>query len=110
MRYLVILFMLPWLLSGCLHNPSFAELNLKQGIEYFRTEHYREAFIRLKPLAMSGQCDAQYAIGYMYYYGKGVVEDRKKAWYWIHRAVEAKQPAAIAALEILKKQRENIMP
>lgn len=52
--------------------------NLREGIDSFRVEEYRRAFIRLKPLAQKGQPDAQYAVGYMYYYGKGVVEDRKK--------------------------------
>lgn len=37
----------------------------------------------------------------MYYYGKGVVEDRKKAWFWISAAANAGQPDAIVAAKIL---------
>ena len=75
--------------------------NLREGIDSFRLEEYRKAFIRLKPLAQKGLPDAQYAVGYMYYYGKGVVEDRKKAWFWINAAANLGQPDAKVAIQIL---------
>ena len=84
-------------LSGC----ATGSLSFREGIRSFQVQDYRQAFIRLKPEAESGQPDAQYAIGYMYYYGHGVVEDRKKAWYWIHCAAKAGQPDAIAAIAVL---------
>jgi TPR repeat protein len=55
------------------------------------------------PEAKKGQPDAQYAIGYMFYYGQGVIENRKKAWVWINRAASAGQPDAVRALMILEK-------
>ncbi|WP_392537679.1 sel1 repeat family protein [Legionella sp. 227] len=76
-------------------------INLREGIDSFRVENYRKAFIRLKPIAEKGQPDAQYAVGYMYYYGKGVVEDRKKAWFWINAAANLGQPDAKEAVRIL---------
>ncbi|KTD06137.1 Sel-1 protein [Legionella gratiana] len=76
-------------------------VNLREGIDSFRVEEYRKAFIRLKPEAEKGQPDAQYAVGYMYYYGKGVVEDRKKAWFWINAAANLGQPDAKEAIRIL---------
>lgn len=78
-------------------------LNLRDGIESFRGQDYRRAFIRLLPEAEKGQPDAQYAVGYMYYYGQGVVEDRDKAWFWIHMAARLGQPEAIEAVNILGK-------
>lgn len=95
-RFLVILVLIP-LLFGC----YIRDFNLQDGIESFRGQDYRRAFIRLKPEAEKGQRDAQYAVGYMYYYGQGVVEDRDKAWFWIHRAADLGQPDAIAAVKIL---------
>lgn len=86
------------LLNGCVR-----DLNLREGIRSFQVQDYRQAFVRLMPEAQKGLPDAQYAIGYMYYYGQGVVEDRKKAWYWITCAARSGQPDAIAAVEILKK-------
>jgi TPR repeat protein len=80
-------------------------VSLQEGIESFRAQDYRQAFIRLKPEAAKGQPDAQYAVGYMYYYGQGVVEDRKLAWYWINRAAAVGQPDAVAAVKILSDKR-----
>ena len=87
-------------------------LNLHEGIESFKAQDYRKAFIRLKPEADKGQSEAQYAIGYMYYYGQGVVEDRKQARFWINRAAKAGQSDAKEALKILRMSpndyRDNI--
>lgn len=96
-RIAIVSIILP--LMSCIgHN------NLTEGIRDFRVQNYRQAFIRLTPEAKKGQPDAQYAIGYMYYYGQGVVEDRKKAWYWINQAAQAKQAEAMAALNILQQE------
>jgi TPR repeat protein len=89
------------LLTGC----AMSGYNLREGIKSFQVQNYRQAFIRLKPEAEKGQIDAQYAVGYMYYYGQGVVEDRKKAWYWITRAANAGQADAQEAMKILGKKR-----
>ncbi|WP_051555149.1 tetratricopeptide repeat protein [Legionella fairfieldensis] len=82
--------------------------NLNEGIACFHGQNYRQAFIHLKPEAEKGQPDAQYAIGYMYYYGEGVIEDRKKAWFWINRAAAAGQPDAREAVKILRQQPKTI--
>lgn len=75
--------------------------HLENGIASFQTGNYRDAFIFLKPEAHAGNADAEYAVGYMYYYGVGVVEDKNQAWYWIKRAAEKRQPDAVNALKIL---------
>lgn len=82
--------------SACVNYSSFYK-----GIGDFRAQKYRDAFVRLKPEAEKGQPDAQYAVGYMYYYGQGVVEDRAKAWSWITKAARAGQPDAVEAAAIL---------
>lgn len=97
-KLLLVMMLIPALVA-CLTSTT----NLRQGINSFRVENYRKAFIRLKPEAKKGQPDAQYAVGYMYYYGKGVVEDRKKAWFWINAAANAGQPDAKIAVKILDK-------
>lgn len=84
-----------------------SNLNLSEGIKSFRNQEYRRAFIRLKPEAEKGQPDAQYAVGYMYYYGQGVVEDRKKAWFWITQAAKSGQKDAIVAVHILQQGSEK---
>ena len=89
------------MLAACLTSSA----NLQEGIASFRSQKYRAAFIRLRPEARKGQPDAQYAIGYMFYYGQGVVEDRKQAWYWITAAANQGQPDARVAVNILFKKR-----
>lgn len=95
-RFLLLISSL--ILSGCVTTG----LNLNEGIKSFQVQNYRQAFVLLKPEAEKGQPDAQYAVGYMYYYGQGVVEDRKQAWYWISKAANAGQHDAIEALKILQ--------
>ena len=92
------IFCLTWL-NGC----SLHDENLRDGIRSFQVQNYRQAFVRLMPEAEKGQPDAQYAVGYMYYYGQGVVEDRTKAWHWISCAAKAGQADAISAVRILKR-------
>ncbi|HEK3813061.1 TPA: sel1 repeat family protein [Legionella pneumophila] len=92
------------MMAACIHST----LNLREGIQCFKAQDYRKAFIRLKPEAEKGNPDAQYAVGYMYYYGKGVVEDRKKARFWITCAARAGQPDAIVALGILDRQARRV--
>jgi TPR repeat protein len=95
-KWVSILFIIP-LMIACVKGG----LNLQEGINSFRVQDYRRAFIRLKPEAIKGQPDAQYAIGYMYYYGQGVVEDKKKAWFWINKAASVGQVEALEAVTIL---------
>jgi len=90
-------------LTACM----MTSLSLRQGIYNFKVQNYREAFIRLVPEAEKGCPDAQYAVGYMYYYGQGVVEDKKKAWNWIHAAAKANQPDAIVAVKLLEQGRDR---
>ena len=104
MRFKYILLVLSlFFLSGCITG----ELSLREGIRSFKAQDYRQAFIRLKPQAEKGQPDAQYAVGYMYYYGQGVVEDREQAWHWITCAANAGQPDAIEAVHILGKSKKS---
>ena len=95
-KLLIIIVFIPVMVS-CAYN----KLNIVDGINSFRAQDYRRAFIRLLPAAERGQPDAQYAVGYMYYYGVGVVEDRNQAWFWIHMAARLGQPDAKNAVRIL---------
>ncbi|HVT63060.1 MAG TPA: sel1 repeat family protein [Legionellaceae bacterium] len=85
-------------LMGCT-----SSYNLQEGIKSFQVQDFRQAFIRLRPEAEKGSAEAQYAIGYMYYYGQGVIEDRRKAWYWITLAAKNGNTDAQNAMKILQK-------
>lgn len=98
-RNICLLVFVASLQLGCIANT----ISFNEGIKSFKVQDYRQAFIRLKPVAERGNPEAQYAVGYMYYYGQGVTEDRQKAWFWITLAAAAGQPDAIAATKILKR-------
>lgn len=97
---LALIGVIVFLTSGCINK----NLSYEEGIASFRLQDYRSAFIRLLPEAMKGRPDAQYAVGYMYYYGQGVTEDRKEAWKWIALAGKSGQIDAVEAMVILRKQ------
>jgi TPR repeat protein len=82
---------------------------LQQGKRYFDDGYYKRAMRELWPLAADGRAEAQYAIGYMYYYGLGVAQDTDTGYFWIKRAADKGYPPAIKALGIISSQ-ENYQP
>ena len=88
------------LLSACTHDMQ----QLQAGQANFQSGNYHQAFLLLKPLAQKGNADAQYAVGYMYYYGKGVTQDPYLARKWMRKAAAQGQPLAIQALNRTERQ------
>ena len=70
---------------------STAQTQFQQG-DYFK------AFDDLHHYAERGDKEAQYAVGYMYYYGLGTAKDQDTARYWIRKAAEQNQVAAKHAM------------
>lgn len=91
-------FLLTVVISAC----SSSQFMLDRGKQSYQAQDYRQAFLRLLPVAKAGNPDAQYAIAYMYYYGQGVVEDRKKASKWMKRAAAQNQADAIEGLKLIQ--------
>ncbi|HLD17221.1 MAG TPA: SPOR domain-containing protein [Coxiellaceae bacterium] len=54
--------------------------------------------------ASHGDPDAEYALGYMYYYGIDTVQDSQTAKTWIERAAHQGQPLATKALAMLNEK------
>jgi len=57
----------------------------------------------MRTLAGRGHLQAQYVLGYMYYYGRGVPRNEKEAIRWITTAATRGYPKAMKALEVLDK-------
>lgn len=53
-----------------------AESDAHKGWEAFKSRDYATALKVWRPLAEQGNADAQYALGELYYYGKGVTQDK----------------------------------
>ncbi len=87
--------------------PTYDESYLEQGKRYFEEGYFKRAKHMLLPLACDGVPEAQYAIGYMYYYGYGVAQDTEVGYFWIQRAAENGFPAAIQALSIISRDKDS---
>tara|TARA_B100000989_G_scaffold298629_1_gene288833 strand:- start:7748 stop:8776 length:1029 start_codon:yes stop_codon:yes gene_type:complete len=85
------------LLQSCgVSNPT---QNYSAGKQSFINGDYQTAFKDLQPLAKQGNPDAQYAVGYMYYYGLGTPIDRSQAIHWMQMAANNGQPLAKEAMQ-----------
>lgn len=63
---------------------------------------------RVQQLATQGDPDAQYALGYMYYYGVSTIRDEDNARLWISRAAAQGQPLAKKAIAMLSEDQASI--
>lgn len=70
----------------------------------FDAGDFKRAFCQLLPLAAKGCPEAQYALGYMYYYGYGVSEDTVSGLFWIEEAAKRHYIPAIKALKLIKQR------
>lgn len=89
------------LMLGACAGPRIAQ-DLQGGKASFESGDYKEAFHQLLPLAVQGNAEAQYAVGYMYYYGYGVSEDTESGVFWMKKSAEQNYPPAIKALQLLR--------
>ncbi len=87
------------LLTSCAHflghsssSSSSASQSACETNIYLR--RYGCSLSRVEQAAESGDPDAEYALGYMYYYGINTVKDTQTAKLWIRRAAEQGQPLA----------------
>lgn len=67
---------------------------------------YNCSIQQIQTAAEGGSADAQYALGYMYYYGIDTVRDQDTAKLWIQRAAAQGQPLAKKALKLMNDDAE----
>jgi len=88
------------LLSAC--SPSANKL-LAQGEAAYKTQNYHIAFNNILAAAKKGNIQAQYTLGYMYYYGIGTPRNMQHAIAWLDYAAQHGDPRAIQAIQLLQK-------
>lgn len=81
---------------------------LEGGKAAFQAAEFKSAFRQLLPLAAEGNSDAQYAVGYMYYYGYGVPRDEMSGLFWMTKSAEKGNPAAIKALNMIHHKQATV--
>lgn len=77
---------------------------LLQGKRDFDNGYYKRTMRELLPLACDGNADAQYAVGYMYYYGYGVAQDTDVGTFWIERSARQHYSPAVCALGMIARE------
>lgn len=103
MRLLQCLFLiLLCLFLQCCASPHYSQ-ELERGKILFSAGKYRPAFCQLLPIAASGNARAQYAIGYMYYYGYGVARDTDSGLFWMSQSAQQNCILAVRALALIQR-------
>jgi TPR repeat protein len=93
-------------LAACASNND--DVVLDQGKTYFEQHQYKAAFEHLYPLAMEGNSDAQYAVGYILYTGKaGIEADRTQGLEWIRKSALQGNPDAVKAWKVIESQNNS---
>ena len=80
-------------------NALNSEAVLAQAKQAYHEQKYQEAFQLLYPLAAAGNDQAQYALGYLYYYGLGLEKNERQGMVWIQRAAAQGNKKALQALQ-----------
>ena len=74
---------------------------MEQAKSNYAQGNYHQAFMNAEKLARYGDADAQYAIGYMYYYGLGITKDEDLARSWVRKSAKNGNADAQHALKLL---------
>lgn len=85
-------------LSACGHSDLSHYVHARAA---YQQKQYSKAIARLTPAATHGNSKAQYALGYMYYYGEGVKANQQLARAWFIKAAAGGNQKAAKALQLI---------
>jgi len=85
------------------------EAEARRGAEAHKEGNFAQAQEILRPLAAKGDVDAQYNLGMMYDYGKGVTQDYKEAVKWYLLAAEQGSASAQYNLGVMYDNGEGVI-
>lgn len=95
-------------LSACGSSPQVKTgLSVDAGASAYKSENYQDAYDILLPHAEASSAEAQYAVGYLLFYGRGVPQDKTMAIDWFKKAAGNGDLKAIDALAILIDNHAN---
>ncbi len=96
------------LLLGCASQPK-QEDPMEMAQTAFQAGDYERSATLLMPLAQHGDAEAQYTIGYQFFYGLGVKRDRTQGYFWMQKsAVQGYAPAREALSRLTNDTRSRI--
>ncbi|OGT43755.1 MAG: hypothetical protein A3F13_08440 [Gammaproteobacteria bacterium RIFCSPHIGHO2_12_FULL_40_19] len=92
------------LMTGCQHPPT-SNSSQSSHVPGCASNPYLMKYgcsiTKIQQAAENGSADAQYALGYMYYYGIGTAKDRETGELWIQRSAAQGQPLAKKAWSLI---------
>lgn len=71
-----------------------ARADYQDGVRAYETGRYDEAIAAFRPLSERGDPDAEFMLGVLYFYGRGVVRDDSLAAIWFYKAARKGNPSA----------------
>ena len=96
------------LLAGCASKATLQQRQYLKGQQAYLQRHYQQSVEYMVRLAEANDARAQYALGYMFYYGRGVPQDTLAAQNWIEEGTKQGLPKATIALH--QFQQANYAP
>lgn len=101
-RWMIVIFLLSLLLACA--SARMAE-EVQSAKATFNSGNFKQAFAELMPLAVKCSAEAEYAVGYMYYYGLGVEAHKESGLFWIGQSAAQMYRPAIRALQLIEKDK-----
>ncbi len=92
--------------AGSPQSSSHSNRNIASGAQskaHAGTNQNSVSYAQLQRMAQSGDADAQYALGYRYYYGIGVKQNTESSLSWMTQAASQGQKQALQALRLIKQ-------
>ena len=80
----------------------------RSGLSAFNAGQYTHALAEWGPLAAAGDARAQESVGFMYYSGRGVPRDSRKAAAFFYRAANQGEPTAQLFLAIMHFRADGV--
>lgn len=91
-------------LTSCASHQKPGTQAYASGKAAYAQQNYGASFQEIQQAAQAGDPDAEYALGYMYYYGKGTPQNTPAAMEWMRKSAAQGQPQAVKALELINNQ------
>ena len=83
--------------------------NFNKGVDAYKMGDFATAVELWTPYAKDGNLKAQYSIATIYYEGKGVEQNYRKAMYWYQQAAEHEYAKAYAQIGIMYCKGEGVL-
>jgi len=103
---IVTFLLMAFAIAGCVSKKENPQIEIAK-LDYIRQD-YEAAAMHLWPLVQQGDPDAEYALGYLYFYGKGVPQDVLKGRELIQRAAEKSNVQALKAIDMMAQHEASL--